>query len=101
MHNFDHLSILSPHNFNEELTSTGQITHNPHNDHAEIPVVKDPVPSHPMITRSKAGIFKKKILILSLSPSPTEPTSVQEALLIPEWKKAMTEEYEALMKNQT
>ena len=100
VHNFDHFSALSPHTCNEELISTVPTTPNSHNSHAEIPVIMDPMPSHPMITRSKAGIFKRKILTTSFSPSPTEPTSAQEALLR-EWKKAMTEEYEALMKNQT
>ena len=102
MHNSHQLSDLSPHNYNEELTSTAQTTHNSlFDDHAEILVVEVPGPSHPMITRSKDGIFKKKILTASLSPNPTNPNSVQEALMIPEWKKAMTYEHEALMKNQT
>lgn len=54
---------------------------------------------HPMITRSKHGIFKPNIpfsLSLIVSPSapsdptePTEPTNFSEAISHPEWQKAM------------
>ena len=59
------------------------------------------VSHHPMVTRAKAGIFKKKIFTASLHSNSTEPDNVQQALLLPEWKKAMIEEYAALMNNQT
>ena len=55
---------------------------------------------HPMITRSKAGIFKKKNFEAYSTTLSAEPSGVQEALLSTEWKNAMTEEYNALMKNQ-
>ena len=59
-----------------------------------------------MVTRSKAGIFKKKIYTAStvsssLIPIFAEPSNVQEALSSPKWKQAMTEEFNALMQNQT
>ena len=57
------------------------------------------MPSHPMITRAKADIFKRNVLVASLNS--TEPSNPQEALLRPEWKQVMTEEYNALMHNQT
>ena len=57
--------------------------------------------SHPMITRSKAGIFKKKVFTVSSSLTTTEPSSVREALSSAEWTQAMSEEYNALMLNQT
>ena len=94
------MSILSRQNCHE-LISTVPTNHQPSHSHPEKPVVSDPVSSYSMITRSKSGIFKKKVLTTSFSPSPTEPSSVQEALLNPEWKKAMTEGYDVLMKNQT
>ena len=58
-----------------------------------------------MVTRSNAGIFKKKIYTVStvssnLIPISVEPSNVQEAMSSPEWKKAMTEEFNALMQNQ-
>ena len=45
-----------------------------------------PIPSHPMITRSKVSIFKKKAFTALSSSTLTEPSNVQEALLSPEWK---------------
>ena len=54
-----------------------------------------------MITISKADIFKKKAFTASTSFHPAEPSTVREALLSSEWKQAMTDEYNALMQNQT
>lgn len=56
---------------------------------------------HPMITRSKAGIFKPKIYLLALLAQKSEPTSVSQALSDPMWYKAMQEEYLALKTNHT
>ena len=55
-----------------------------------------------MTTRSKAGIFKPKVLTAQteVKKSSTEPESVIEALHCPKWKAAMEEEYQALIKNQ-
>ncbi|RVW97157.1 Retrovirus-related Pol polyprotein from transposon TNT 1-94 [Vitis vinifera] len=55
-----------------------------------------PFPSHHMITRSKNGIFKPKAYLSS-----TTPTSVPEALQLSHWKQAMTDEYLALLRNNT
>ncbi|RVW15239.1 Retrovirus-related Pol polyprotein from transposon RE1 [Vitis vinifera] len=55
-----------------------------------------PFPSHHMITRSKNGIFKPKAYLIS-----TTPTSVPEALQLSHWKQAMTDEYLALLRNNT
>ncbi|WKA03696.1 hypothetical protein VitviT2T_021792 [Vitis vinifera] len=57
-----------------------------------------PIPSHPMITRSKSGICKKKTYLTSLI---AEPHTVKQALQDPNWKLAMEQEYQALLKNQT
>ncbi|KAL3639631.1 hypothetical protein CASFOL_017538 [Castilleja foliolosa] len=53
---------------------------------------------HHMVTRSKAGIFKPKML---LSESLTEPTNPEEAMQIPLWREAMEKESNALIKNNT
>lgn len=55
---------------------------------------------HPMTTRAKAGIFKPKIY-LGESIEPSEPKSGTEAILNKDWKKAMEEEFNALMKAKT
>ena len=66
-----------------------------------------PLPSsqstHPMVTRSKSGIIKPRLFQAIVQPanSDHEPTTVQAALLCPDWKQAMEEEYHALMRNQT
>lgn len=59
--------------------------------------------THPMQTRSRSGIYKKKLFACqSLSDLDiTVPTSVAQALSHPKWKKAMEEEIAALEKNRT
>ena len=57
-----------------------------------------PIPSHPMITRSKFGIYKKKTYLTSLI---AEPRTVKQVFQDPNWKLAMEQEYQALLKNQT
>ncbi|KAH9736625.1 retrovirus-related pol polyprotein from transposon RE1 [Citrus sinensis] len=60
------------------------------------------VQGHPMVTRSKAGIFKPKTTFLTTSSSPShEPYSISEALADPKWLQAMKLEYQALMDNKT
>ena len=59
-----------------------------------------------MITRAKNNIFKpKQILNLSATtPSSNEsfePTIVSQALKIPHWRQAMSEEFDALVRNFT
>ena len=57
--------------------------------------------SHPMVTRSKAGIFKPKLYQVSSKTQPSLPKNTFDALKDPKWKKAMEDEYHALMKNKT
>ena len=49
-----------------------------------------------MITRSKNDIFKPKVYLIS-----TISTSIPEALQLSHWKQAMTDEYLALLWNDT
>ena len=57
---------------------------------------------HPMLTRSKMGIFKpKKAYLVQCDPKSTEPLTVSAALKDPKWLQAMKEEYHALVNNQT
>ena len=63
-----------------------------------------PIPCHLMITRAKSGIVKLKVCStlvhpLSISPSPIEPMCIKQALVDPNWKILMEEEYKALMRN--
>ncbi|KAA0053142.1 putative mitochondrial protein [Cucumis melo var. makuwa] len=48
---------------------------------------------HPMITRSKHGIFKPKAFLIDYTQ--TEPCNVKEAFKRSHWEKAMKEEFEA------
>lgn len=59
-----------------------------------------------MKTRSKSGNFKPKLLVMSkhplkVEPSPVEHTCVTQALSDPNWKRAIDEEYKALVHNDT
>ena len=72
------------------------------------PVVTfEPNPStHPMVTRSKAGIYKPKLFNVLKHPlivfsAPAEPLSIKQALSDPNWKKAMDAEFQALKNNDT
>lgn len=58
-----------------------------------------PFPTHPMITRGKAGIFKPKTYLAATKN--LEPTNVKAALQDSKWYLAMKEEYETLHKNNT
>ncbi|KAM1784958.1 hypothetical protein ACFX12_037917 [Malus domestica] len=66
-----------------------------------------PVPSvsfHPMQTRSKSGISKRKAFSASVTSSVvqlTEPSSYKTASKIPEWQVAMQDEIHALEAQQT
>lgn len=56
-----------------------------------------------MVTHVKSRIFKPKAWIHSSSTNwaITEPTRYQDALLTPQWKRAMDEEFITLTQNQT
>ncbi|KAH9726247.1 retrovirus-related pol polyprotein from transposon RE1 [Citrus sinensis] len=56
---------------------------------------------HPMITRSKAGIFKPKVYQISTQSQTSLPPDSTVALKDPKWRRAMEDEYNALVKNQT
>ena len=73
-----------------------------------------PVPSHPMVTRSKAHITKPKVfhdgtvryplphaLLTESDQSPLEPTCYTIAMKDPQWRAAMNSEFDALLKNRT
>nr|CAB3499537.1 unnamed protein product [Digitaria exilis] len=68
------------------------------------PVVhRDPGHSHPMVTRRTASILRPVTLSATegepgISPI---PSSVRDALADPNWRRAMEEEYAALLANQT
>ena len=86
------------------IISGSPSTHNPpqitETNNQNLPI-KKALPSHPMVTRSKAGIFKPKLYQVSSKTQPLLPKNTSDALKDPKWKKAMEDEYYALMKNKT
>ncbi|CAA0841138.1 LETM1-like protein, partial [Striga hermonthica] len=54
---------------------------------------------HHMITRSKTGSLKPRIISAQLTQE--EPSSYKEAFTQPAWKAAMMSEYQALLQNNT
>jgi hypothetical protein len=58
-----------------------------------------------MVTRRAAGVLRapdRLILSATSSPAlPSVPTIVRGALVDPQWRRAMEEEYEALQANHT
>lgn len=56
---------------------------------------------HPMQTRAKSSIFKSKLYAVDLLTISSEPTTESQAYSDPIWKKAMIDEYIALLKNNT
>ncbi|GKV50682.1 hypothetical protein SLEP1_g57379 [Rubroshorea leprosula] len=63
-----------------------------------------PIRTHPMVTRSQNNIFKPKTLhhatMASPLPSP-EPTYVSQAIKDSHWRRAMSEEFNALIRQGT
>lgn len=69
------------------------------------PALNQPPPTHTMTTRAKNYIHKP-IQKLNLNtqlrtPNDLEPTTVTQALKDPKWRWAMSEEYDALVRNRT
>ena len=56
---------------------------------------------HPMIIRSKAGIFKPKLLLSHCAMNIVEPQSYKQACSIPEWQATWQQEITALHRNNT
>lgn len=57
---------------------------------------------HSMVTRGKAGIKKPKVFVNEVTNlAEQEPESVEQALAVPHWKKAMLFELGALADNHT
>jgi transposase InsO family protein len=82
--------------------------------HPPSPPLLLPVPSHPMVTRSKAHITTPKVfhdgtvryplphaLLTESDQSPLEPTCYTLAMKDPQWRAAMNSEFDALLKNRT
>uniref|UniRef100_A0A2N9EHZ0 Reverse transcriptase Ty1/copia-type domain-containing protein n=1 Tax=Fagus sylvatica TaxID=28930 RepID=A0A2N9EHZ0_FAGSY len=62
-----------------------------------------PLPSHPMQTRSKSGISKKKCFATSTTVDylQTEPPTYTIASKFPQWREAMASEFAALQRQHT
>ncbi|KAA3479429.1 putative LRR receptor-like serine/threonine-protein kinase [Gossypium australe] len=58
-----------------------------------------PINTHPMVTWSKIGVFKPKVLIVELDER--EPHNIEEAFVSNEWRKVAHKEYDALIYNNT
>lgn len=57
--------------------------------------------THPMVTRSKSGALRTKPPFAGSVSTILEPTNVQQALRSAEWRRAMFQEFEALVRNNT
>jgi hypothetical protein len=64
---------------------------------------RDPRHVHPMVTRHAASTLPPRVLAATTGDSQVSPvpSSVRTALLDPHWRRAMEEEYAALVANQT
>ena len=82
-------------NFNSTSSSPSPPSHNP----PPHTLLQPASSGHPMITRSKASIFKPKVYLSALLAQKSEPTSVSKVLSDPMCYKAMQEEYLALKTN--
>nr|GEX61471.1 ribonuclease H-like domain-containing protein [Tanacetum cinerariifolium] len=72
--------------------------------HTLIPInnLSQTMPTHPMVTRAKAGIFKPlERMNCHLTTTSPLPRSHVHALHDPSWKEAMLDEYNALITNRT
>lgn len=55
--------------------------------------------THSMVTWSKAGIFKSRLIMVELDER--EPYTIEEAFSSKEWKQTAQGKYDALIRNQT
>nr|GEY85257.1 hypothetical protein [Tanacetum cinerariifolium] len=72
--------------------------------HTSIPINNSlqTMPTHPMVTRAKAGIFKLlELMNCHVTTTSPLPRSHVHALRDPNWKEAMLDEYNALITNGT
>ena len=78
----------------------------PNTSSSSIEPPPSPANTHSMVTQSKNGIFKKKILhTTTTKPTPdylqTEPPNLTIASKIPKWTAAMRDEFDALQRQNT
>ena len=78
-------------------SSSAQTSHSSHPS-AE-PTHSSSLPSHPMITRAKAGIFKPKSYLAAIEN--LEPASVKSALHDPKWFHATNKEFDLMLCKET
>lgn len=67
-------------------------------------IAKPTTNTHPMVTRSKAGISKPKAYTAkpsSIDYTLTEPSTCKAAVQFPQWCSAMDEEFDALQRQGT
>ncbi|KAM2656151.1 hypothetical protein EV1_011694 [Malus domestica] len=88
-----------------QSSTQSQIPIDPDFQIEQLPVVL-PIPSvslHPMQTRSKSGISKRKVFTATVQSSAQgiEPTSYKSASKSPKWQAAMQEEIDALHAQKT
>lgn len=94
---------VSPPSSPQPNTPTTQHTLQPRSQASLHPNQPGPLPTRTMSTRSMHGILKPKrqfTLTTSVHPSPL-PRNPKDALSDPNWKAAMLDEYNALIKNKT
>ncbi|KAE8736295.1 Tetratricopeptide repeat (TPR)-containing protein [Hibiscus syriacus] len=65
----------------------------------EVQSTTAPVAGHPMMTRSKYGIFRPKVYFMAHIEAENELSLTYEALQSPQWKTTVNEEYKALERN--
>lgn len=94
---FDQVSIPSPDRVSS--ASSSPLSKSSHD------ISSPTAPTHPMITRGKAGIRKPKTMFslhtVITNSIPQEPQTVSAALLNPLWRSAMQSEMDALSRNKT
>ncbi|GKA20832.1 ribonuclease H-like domain-containing protein [Tanacetum coccineum] len=95
-------TCYEPHNTQTQNSPLPPPIFDPPNPQTNIDPVNEPPRTHPMITRSQSGIVKPidrlYLHTFSISPIPKNPS---HALKDPNWRNAMYDEYNALVKNGT
>ncbi|GJT00784.1 ribonuclease H-like domain-containing protein [Tanacetum coccineum] len=95
-------TCYEPHNTQTQNSPLPPPIFDPPNPQTNTDPVNEPPRTHPMITRSQSGIVKPidrlSLHTFSISPIPKNPS---HALKDPNWRNAMYDEYNALVKNGT
>uniref|UniRef100_A0A803P7D8 Uncharacterized protein n=1 Tax=Cannabis sativa TaxID=3483 RepID=A0A803P7D8_CANSA len=93
----EHVDISSTHTDYLDTLDVPNTEHEIQEQEAKEPTPQQLVPTHPTVTRAKAGIFKPKVYLgqAKWNPNLAEPSCIEEALESKEWNDGTLKRFKA------